>query len=141
MPSGSSLPPVLEDRFVTNLFSKQIISTDHLCTLPEPSPFASFSTSSDVTLLKSPSIVCFRQLAATANSSASLSDPNLFRPADNEFRMRIESCRPEIDICTFALPQGDGDFFHIRILFEQSVTQTFIGFRIEFSALDITVTL
>lgn len=43
------------------------------CTLPFPPFFIKFSTSDTVTLLKSPSIECFRQLAATANSIASLS--------------------------------------------------------------------
>lgn len=41
------------------------------CTLPEPSPPASLLTSSTETKLQSPSMVCFRQLAATANSIAS----------------------------------------------------------------------
>lgn len=40
------------------------------CTLPEASPPFNFSTSANVTLLKSPIIECFKQLAATANSSA-----------------------------------------------------------------------
>ena len=42
----------------------------YLCTLPEPSPPASFSTSLTLTLLKSPSIECLRADAATANSIA-----------------------------------------------------------------------
>ena len=41
------------------------------CTRPEPPPFSSDLTSSTVTRLKSPGIECFRQLDATANSSAS----------------------------------------------------------------------
>ena len=41
------------------------------CTLPEPSPAASFLTSSTVTRLKSPSTECFSADAATANSIAS----------------------------------------------------------------------
>ena len=40
-------------------------------TRPEPEPFMRLSTSFTVTRLKSPEIVCFRQDAATANSSAS----------------------------------------------------------------------
>ena len=38
---------------------------------PEPSPPASFSTSETETMLKSPSMECFRAEAATANSMAS----------------------------------------------------------------------
>ena len=57
-----------------------IESTYYLWTLPDPSPSASFLTSSILTLLKSPSIVCLRQLAATANSSASLSSPSSLSP-------------------------------------------------------------
>ena len=41
------------------------------CTLPEPSPLSSAFTSSTVERLKSPCWECFRQLVATANSSAS----------------------------------------------------------------------
>ena len=42
----------------------------YLCTLPVPSPPMSFVTSETFTRLKSPMTECFRQLAATANSSA-----------------------------------------------------------------------
>ena len=42
----------------------------HRCTLPVPSPPMSFVTSETFTRLKSPMTECFRQLAATANSSA-----------------------------------------------------------------------
>ena len=44
----------------------------YLCTRPEPSPPARVSTSSLVTRLKSPGIVCLRADAATPNSRASL---------------------------------------------------------------------
>ena len=40
------------------------------CTLPVPSPPMSFVTSETETRLKSPMMLCFRQLVATANSSA-----------------------------------------------------------------------
>ena len=43
----------------------------YLCTRPEPSPPASFSTSWTLTRLKSPSMECFSADAATANSMAS----------------------------------------------------------------------
>ena len=43
----------------------------YLCTRPEASPPASFFTSSTLTMLKSPSMECFKQLAATANSIVS----------------------------------------------------------------------
>ena len=43
----------------------------YLCTRPEPSPFISVLTSATLTWLKSPSIVCLRQEAATANSITS----------------------------------------------------------------------
>ena len=39
-------------------------------TRPEPEPFIRLSTSLTLTRLKSPPMVCLRQLAATANSSA-----------------------------------------------------------------------
>lgn len=42
----------------------------YLCTRPEPSPAASFSTSETETRLKPPSIECFSAEAATANSIA-----------------------------------------------------------------------
>ena len=42
----------------------------YLCTLPVPSPPMSLVTSETPTRLKSPMMLCFRQLAATANSSA-----------------------------------------------------------------------
>ena len=45
--------------------------TYYLETRPEPSPFIRFLTSSSVTRFISPSIVCLRQEAATANSIAS----------------------------------------------------------------------
>ena len=45
-----------------------ISGLSYLCTRPEPSPDISFSTSGTVTRLKSPRIVCFSALAATANS-------------------------------------------------------------------------
>ena len=41
------------------------------CTLPEPSPFNKLRTSSTLKRLKSPGMECFKQEAATANSSAS----------------------------------------------------------------------
>ena len=44
--------------------------SSYRCTRPEPSPPASFVTSSTETMLKSPSTECFRQEAATANSMA-----------------------------------------------------------------------
>jgi len=47
------------------------------CTLPDASPPANFCTSSTDTWLKSPSIECFRQLAATANSTLSLGEKPL----------------------------------------------------------------
>ena len=43
----------------------------HRWTRPEASPFSSAFTSSTLERVKSPGIECFRQLAATANSSAS----------------------------------------------------------------------
>lgn len=52
------------------LHSSPKLPLNYLSTLPEPPPPASFSTSSAETRLKSPGIVCFRQDAATANSSA-----------------------------------------------------------------------
>ena len=51
------------------IYSKIRQTSQHQrCTLPEASPPASLETSSTVTILKSPSMLCFRQLAATANS-------------------------------------------------------------------------
>ena len=44
---------------------------DQRSTRPEPEPFIRASTSLTVTRLKSPEMVCLRQEAATANSSAS----------------------------------------------------------------------
>ena len=44
---------------------------NHRWIRPEPSPPARFSTSSAETMLKSPSMVCFRAEAAAANSTAS----------------------------------------------------------------------
>lgn len=41
---------------------------EYLWMRPEPSPPANFNTSSMLTMLKSPSIECFKQLAATENS-------------------------------------------------------------------------
>ena len=52
---GSLLPPIM---------------SDYRCTLPVPSPPMSLVTSETFTRLKSPMTECFRQLAATANSSA-----------------------------------------------------------------------
>jgi len=43
---------------------------DHRSTRPAPDPVANFSTSSASARLKSPGMVCFKQEAATANSSA-----------------------------------------------------------------------
>ena len=51
-------------------FSKFIPGLLYLCTRPEPSPPASFSTSPTPTRLKSPSIECLSAEAATANSIA-----------------------------------------------------------------------
>lgn len=42
--------------------------TELSLTRPEPSPPANCNTSSILTMLKSPSIECFKQLAATENS-------------------------------------------------------------------------
>ena len=60
----------------------------YLCTLPDPSPPARLSTSSLVTRLKSPGIVCLSAEAATANSSADLksflSQSPQLTPAANE---------------------------------------------------------
>ena len=42
----------------------------YLCTRPLASPWARASTSATVTRLKSPGIVCFKALAATANLNA-----------------------------------------------------------------------
>src|SRR5262249_19886729 len=53
---------------------------DHLCTLPDPSPARSASTSLVETRRKSPGIECFRQLAAVANSSASRSPASFCIP-------------------------------------------------------------
>ena len=58
--------------FADGIFLALVGCTVYLSTLPDPSPFASFSTSETVTRLKSPKIECFRQEAATANSNACL---------------------------------------------------------------------
>ena len=50
---------------------KILLFSDQRSTRPEPLPPANFSTSSALTRLKSPGMVCFRQDAATANSKAS----------------------------------------------------------------------
>ena len=42
--------------------------TNYLCTRPDPSPPANFLTSSTETMFISPSMECFKQEAATANS-------------------------------------------------------------------------
>ena len=52
------------------LFAVKAAHPLYLCTLPVPSPPMSLVTSETFTRLKSPMIECFRQLAATANSSA-----------------------------------------------------------------------
>ena len=49
------------------------VETPYLTTLPDPSPPIKARTSATLTRLKSPLIECLRQLAATANSSASAS--------------------------------------------------------------------
>ena len=54
--------------------------TSYLCTRPEPSPPISFSTSPTDTRLKSPEMECLRQLAATANASASARSSKRVRP-------------------------------------------------------------
>ena len=41
---------------------------NYLCTRPDPSPPANFVTSSTETMFMSPSMECFKQDAATANS-------------------------------------------------------------------------
>ena len=54
---------------VSSIYFYTILFTEaYLCTRPEASPPASFLTSSTLTMLKSPSTECFKQLAATANS-------------------------------------------------------------------------
>ena len=71
-----------------HLYRKIHINFDYLCTLPDPSPPARLSTSSLVTRLKSPGIVCLSAEAATANSSADLksflSQSPQITPAANE---------------------------------------------------------
>ena len=52
------------------LFAVKAAHPFYLCTLPVPSPPMSLVTSETFTRLKSPMTECFRQLAATANSSA-----------------------------------------------------------------------
>ena len=52
------------------LFAVKAVHPPYRCTLPVPSPPMSFVTSETFTRLKSPMTECFRQLAATANSSA-----------------------------------------------------------------------
>jgi len=52
----------------------------YLCTRPEPEPPLRLMTSSMLTRLKSPMIECLRQLAATANSSASCLPCRSLRP-------------------------------------------------------------
>ena len=52
------------------LFAVKAAHPLYLCTLPVPSPPMSLVTSETFTRLKSPMTECFRQLAATANSSA-----------------------------------------------------------------------
>ncbi len=49
----------------------RLTGAPYRCTRPDPPPFSSAFTSSTVNRLKSPGIECFKQLAATANSSAS----------------------------------------------------------------------
>ena len=51
-------------------FAVKAVYPLYLCTLPVPSPPMSLVTSETFTRLKSPMTECFRQLAATANSSA-----------------------------------------------------------------------
>ena len=55
-------------------FSPEPWDGSYLCTRPEPSPPASFSTSETLTRLKSPSTECLRADAATANSMAAWVD-------------------------------------------------------------------
>lgn len=50
------------------LYTNPRYKLDYLCTRPDPSPPANFITSSIDTKLKSPSIECFKQDAATAIS-------------------------------------------------------------------------
>ena len=50
--------------------SGAVLTSIYLCTLPDPSPPASFSTSLTLTRLKSPSTECLSADAATANSIA-----------------------------------------------------------------------
>ena len=57
-------------RLVLIIFHIVCLLFRYLWTLPVPSPPMSFSTSETPTRLKSPITLCFRQLAATANSSA-----------------------------------------------------------------------
>ena len=52
------------------LFAVKAVHPPYRCTLPVPSPPMSLVTSERFTRLKSPMTECFRQLAATANSSA-----------------------------------------------------------------------
>src|SRR6476659_7186449 len=56
------------------------VSRNYLCTRPDPPPFNSAFTSSTVNRLKSPGIECFKQLAATANSRASLCVLRFWKP-------------------------------------------------------------
>ena len=52
----------------------------HRCTRPDPPPLISAFTSSTVVRSKSPGTLCFRQLAATANSSASWREGSFCKP-------------------------------------------------------------
>lgn len=65
---------------VPSLHLVMVFQSRYLCTRPEPSPPAKASTSSRLTRLKSPSTVCLRQDAATANSKASESDIPVLSP-------------------------------------------------------------
>ena len=63
------------------LFSIQTFSIQRQrCTRPDASPPASASTSATLMRLKSPGIVCFSALAATAKRSASSFERPVTRP-------------------------------------------------------------
>ena len=72
----TALPPLLDYMlaFPFCINTKEFFVLGYLCTLPDPSPPASFSTSETLTRLKSPSMECFRADAATANSMAAWVD-------------------------------------------------------------------
>ena len=135
-----------------------VIKNDYLWTRPDASPPVSLSTSSMDTMLKSPSMECFRQEAATANrlgiisvqacadqaaaeavaAAYAVNDVHGVLFAEEVIASVVEHCGPFVVVCGDGLAQGDGNFGESETVC-QLFCHIFIAFMVYFAFCNVRI--